>query len=214
LLTGTYCVLEPLRPELHTASLFSTLVLETSAENWRYLPYGPFLEIDSFSAWIKTVTGGNDPLLFAIIDKVSRRALGVAGYLRIDARNGTIEIGHLNFSTLLKRSRVATEALYLLMANAFDLGNRRCEWKSDALNLASRRAAQRMGFTFEGVFRQAAVVKGINRDTAWYSIIDREWPSLDETIRRWLAPINFDEHGVQRNALSEVSRMKRSNLSA
>jgi RimJ/RimL family protein N-acetyltransferase len=143
-----------------------------------------------------------DPFLYAIIDLATERAVGLAGYLRIDPANGSIEVGHLNYSPLLQRTPGATEAMYLMMTRAFALGYRRYEWKCHALNAPSRSAALRLGFTFEGIFRQAAVVKGRNRDTAWYSIIDSEWPALKQAFERWLAPENFDERGIQRTPLS------------
>ncbi|BAP89614.1 putative Acyl-CoA N-acyltransferase [Burkholderiales bacterium GJ-E10] len=146
-----------------------------------------------------------DPLLFAIVDNATERALGVAGYLRITPNAGTIEIGHLHFSPLLQRTAMATEALFLMMREAFALGYRRLEWKCNSLNQPSRRAAQRLGFRFEGIFRQAAVVKGRNRDTAWFSIIDGEWPALHAAIERWLAPENFDRDGRQRVSLTSLT---------
>jgi RimJ/RimL family protein N-acetyltransferase len=136
-----------------------------------------------------------DPLFYAIVERSSGLAIGVASYLRIDPANGAIEVGHLQFSPRLQRSTAATEAMYLMMKQAFDLGYRRYEWKCDALNAGSRRAAERLGFTFEGVFRQAVVYKGRNRDSAWYSIIDSRWPLLVAAYRRWLDPGNFDDSG-------------------
>ena len=131
--------------------------------------------------------------------------MGVASYLRIDARNGAIEVGHLRFSSLLQRTPAATEAMYLMMRNAFALGYRRYEWKCDALNAPSRGAAQRLGMSYEGIFRQATVVKGRNRDTAWFAVIDREWPALQQAFERWLAADNFDSRGQQRVSLSALT---------
>jgi RimJ/RimL family protein N-acetyltransferase len=128
--------------------------------------------------------------------------VGIASYLRIDPHNGSIEVGHINYSPLLQRTPAATEAMYLMMKNAFDLGYRRYEWKCNALNAPSRAAALRLGFSYEGIFRQAAVVKGRNRDTAWYALIDKEWPALKESYLRWLDDSNFDEQGRQRTSLS------------
>jgi RimJ/RimL family protein N-acetyltransferase len=132
-------------------------------------------------------------------------ATGVASFLRIDPGHGSIEVGHINFSPLLQRTPAATEAMFLMMEHAFERGYRRYEWKCNALNAASRRAAQRLGLSFEGVFRQAGVVKGCNRDTAWYAAIDREWPALRDAFRRWLDPANFDAQGQQRTSLAELT---------
>ena len=139
----------------------------------------------------------NDPLFFAIIDQSTNCAVGVASYLRIDPNSGSIEVGHINYSPLLQRTPGATEAMYLMMKNAFELGYRRYEWKCNALNAPSRIAAERLGFSFEGIFRQAGVIKGRNRDTAWYSVIDPEWPALREAFVKWLEPSNFDPKGQQ-----------------
>lgn len=151
------------------------------------------------------VSATADPLFFAIVSLATGKAVGVASYLRIDPANGAIEVGHLNFSPLMQRTPVATEAMHLMMKEAFALGYRRYEWKCNALNLPSRQAAQRLGFSFEGIFRQAAVSKGRNRDTAWYAAIDKEWPALNEAFRAWLSPDNFDDAGAQRVALSRLS---------
>jgi RimJ/RimL family protein N-acetyltransferase len=148
---------------------------------------------------------GVDPLFYAVVEKIEDRAVGVASYLRIDPANGSIEVGHINYSPLLQRTPAATEAMYLMMRHVFDLGYRRYEWKCNALNAASRVAARRLGFSFEGVFRQAGVVKGRNRDTAWYAMIDKEWPALREAFLRWLDPSNFDEQGRQRARLSVLT---------
>jgi len=144
-----------------------------------------------------------DPLFFAIVDAASGRAAGIGSYLRIGPASGSIEVGHLQFSPRLQRTPAATEAMQLMMCNAFELGYRRYEWKCDALNAASRRAAERLGFRFEGVFRQATVYKGRSRDTAWYSIIDQEWPGLERAFRMWLEPGNFDHDGRQRRSLAD-----------
>jgi RimJ/RimL family protein N-acetyltransferase len=139
------------------------------------------------------------------VDSASGRAIGVASYMRIDPRNGSIEVGHINYSPLLQRKPAATETMYLMMKRAFELGYRRYEWKCDALNAPSRAAAQRLGFSFEGVFRQATVYKGRSRDTAWYATIDSEWPELERAFLRWLDPANFDAQGNQRLRLSDLT---------
>ncbi len=148
---------------------------------------------------------GTDPLFFAIVDERSERPSGVASYLRITPSSGSIEVGHIHLAPRLQRTVAATEAMYLMMTRAFELGYRRYEWKCDALNRASRTAAMRLGFSFEGVFRQATVYKARNRDTAWYAVIDRDWPALRLAFDRWLDPENFDEQGRQRVALSSLT---------
>jgi RimJ/RimL family protein N-acetyltransferase len=148
---------------------------------------------------------GDDPLFFAIVDTAGGKALGVASYLRITPASGSIEVGHVLYTERLKRSPIATEAMFLMMQNVFALGYRRYEWKCDALNAASRAAAERYGFSYEGIFRQATVYKNRNRDTAWYAVTDGEWPALREAYRRWLSPANFDG-GKQRLRLSELTK--------
>lgn len=199
---GRFCRLEPLNPALHTASLHSANSLDADGRMWTYLPYGPFGSLDSYRAWIEENSRRTDPLFFAIVDRAMGRAVGLASYLRIDPAAGSIEVGHLNYSPLLQRTPAATESMFLMMERAFHLGYRRYEWKCDALNGPSRAAAQRLGFSFEGIFRQAVVVKGRNRDTAWFSVIDSEWPALKIAFQRWLDPANFDQHGQQRERLS------------
>ena len=201
-LVGQYCRVEPLDADRHAASLFEALSADA---NWTYLPYGPFESFESYRTWLSESAQKCDPQFFAIVETSSGRALGIASYLRIDPRNGSIEVGHLNFSPLLQRTAAATEAMYLMMARAFCLGYRRYEWKCDSLNASSRRAALRLGLSFEGVFRQATVYKGRNRDTAWFAAIDRDWPALESSFLRWLDPNNFDEHGKQRLALSALT---------
>ncbi len=148
------------------------------------------------------MAAADDPLLFAIVDRATGRAAGAAAYLRMAPAHGVIEIGHIWFGSSLQRTAAATEAIFLLARHAFDdLGHRRLEWKCDARNAWSRRAAERFGFTFEGVFRQHMIVKGANRDTAWYAILDGEWPLLRAGFERWLDPANFDDAGRQRTAL-------------
>jgi RimJ/RimL family protein N-acetyltransferase len=203
-LSGRYCKLEPLQAN-HAEQLYAANGLDNDGRSWTYLPYGPFASFDKYCFWLEEQLGKDDVLLYAIIDLKSARAVGVAGYLRPDPANGVIEIGHLNFSPLLQQTHAATEALYLLIENVFTRGYRRCEWKCNALNEASRRAATRLGFQFEGIFRQLLVVKGRNRDTAWFSIIDGEWPALRDAFLRWLAPENFDDNGRQKLALSALT---------
>ena len=204
-LQGRFCKLEPADPQRHGADLYAAQALDPQGAGWDYLPYGPFASALEYEAWMQTTCLGSDPLFFAIVDAATGRATGLTSYLRIAPAAGSIEIGHLYFSPLLQRRPAATEALFLLMDQAFALGYRRLEWKCNALNAASRSAALRLGFQFEGIFRQASVVKGRNRDTAWFSIIDGEWPQLRRAFARWLAPANFDEKGRQRERLSALT---------
>jgi RimJ/RimL family protein N-acetyltransferase len=202
---GRACRLEPLDALRHGGSLHSANLLDTEQRNWTYLPYGPFPTRDAYLDWVKSVAGGDDPQFHAIVDRATGEAVGVASYLRIDPAAGSIEVGHINYSPRLQRTVAATEAMYLMMRRAFQLGYRRYEWKCNALNAPSRAAAQRLGLSYEGVFRQARVDKGRNRDTAWYAAIDREWPVLERAFERWLDPSNFDEAGRQRMSLSELT---------
>jgi RimJ/RimL family protein N-acetyltransferase len=203
-LEGRYGRLEPLQADLHAAALYEANAADITDAMWTYLPYGPFPTSAGYRAWLDSVAGGADPQFFAVLDERGL-PLGVASYLRIDPRNGCIEVGHLAYSPRLQRSRIATEAMYLLMRRAFELGYRRYEWKCNALNAPSCAAAVRLGFAFEGIFRQAAVVRGRNRDTAWYSVIDAEWPALRAAFETWLAPENFDAAGRQRLRLSDLT---------
>jgi RimJ/RimL family protein N-acetyltransferase len=204
-LHGRFCRLEILDAARHGPALWAAFQLDREGRNWTYLPYGPFAGEAEFHAWLDGVARRRDLVMHAVADGASGAAIGLAAYLRIDPDNGTIEVGHLNFSPLLQRRPAATEAMYLLMRRAFDeLGYRRYEWKCDALNAPSRKAAERLGFRFEGVFRQAVVVKGRNRDTAWFSIIDAEWPALRARFEAWLAPENFGADGGQRRRLSMI----------
>jgi len=170
-----------------------------------YLPYGPFATLDDYLVWLNRVATVADPQFYAIVDLATGTATGVASYLRIDPAAGSIEVGHINYSPKLQRTIAATEAMYLMMRRAFELGYRRYEWKCNALNVPSRAAALRLGFSYEGIFRQARVDKGRNRDTAWYAMIDGDWPLVDRAFRRWLDPSNFDERGRQLMALSALT---------
>jgi RimJ/RimL family protein N-acetyltransferase len=207
-IAGRWCRVEPLDPARHAGDLFAANGDDAGGGgNWTYLAQEPFTDPAAYRAWLETAAASDDPLFYAIIDGATGAAVGIASYLRIDPGNGVIEIGHLNFSPRLQRRPAATEALTLLLGRAFDaLGYRRCEWKCDSLNAPSRAAALRLGFRFEGIFRQAIVTKGRNRDTAWYAIIDRDWPVLASLYRRWLDPANFDASGRQHEALSALVR--------
>jgi len=202
---GVYGRLEALDPDRHGRELYEANSLDVDGRSWTYLPYGPFGGFDEYLKWLGESATKTDPLFFAIIDQAHGKAVGVASYLRIDSGQGSIEVGHLNFSPLLQQRPAATEAMFLMMDRAFGLGYRRYEWKCNSLNEPSRRAALRLGLSFEGVFRQATVVKGRNRDTAWYAAIDQDWPALRSAFQQWLAPTNFDETGRQRVALSALT---------
>ncbi len=209
ILEGRFARLEPLLADRHAASLHAANGLAADGRNWTYLPYGPFDCLDAYRSWIESSCSDRDPLFYAVIERASGAALGVASYLRITPASASIEVGHINFSPRLQRTPAASEAMILLMKHAFELGYRRYEWKCDALNAPSRAAAERLGLSFEGVFRQATVVKGRNRDTAWYAAIDKEWPALAVAFSRWLDAANFDAAGRQRSSLSAATRRDR-----
>lgn len=204
-LSGRFCRVEPLDPARHADDLFAADALDTDGRSWTYLPYGPFTSIDEYRAWVTDMAAGQDPCFYAIVDAATGRAVGVCSYLRIDPAAGSIEVGHLHFSPLLQGKPAATEAMFLMMQQAFALGYRRYEWKCNSLNAPSRRAALRLGFSYEGCFRQARIDRGRNRDTTWYSVIDSEWPALRALFEQWLAPDNFDAEGRQRVALSALT---------
>lgn len=199
---GRTCRLEPLDPGRHAGDLWQAVRADADGLSWTYMGYGPFADEPAYRAFLESMAGREDPQMFAVVEQSGGRALGVLSFLRIDPANGVIEIGHVWFSPLLARTTAATEALVLMMRRAFDeLGYRRLEWKCNALNTPSRRAAERLGFTFEGIFRQAMVVRGRNRDTAWYAMLDGEWPAARAAMDAWLAPDNFAPDGRQHRPL-------------
>jgi RimJ/RimL family protein N-acetyltransferase len=206
-LRGKYAELAPLSPEAHAALLFQLYAGQDAV--WDYMPYGPFSSASQYHRWVRDHAGQPDPFFYAIRNLETGHWEGVASYLRVTPAAGSIEVGHISFSPALQQTRAATEAMYLMMRWAFDAGYRRYEWKCDALNAPSRRAAQRLGFSFEGVFRQAAVVKGRNRDTAWFAAIDWEWPSLRAAFEAWLASSNFDSDGRQNERLGDLTGLVR-----
>ena len=199
-LKGQHCELVRLQAH-HATSLYQSFVADHTPNDWVYLPYGPFDTEEDFQLWIDQQASLQDPFFYAIIDKTSDLTVGIASYLRLDPTVGCIEVGHIHFSPCLQRSPLATEAMYLMMKQIFELGYRRYEWKCDALNARSRSAALRLGFEFEGIFRQATIYKGRNRDTAWFSILDSNWPPLEKAFAAWLSKENFDESGNQRKSL-------------
>ncbi|MCE8004148.1 GNAT family N-acetyltransferase [Billgrantia ethanolica] len=210
-LQGERVRLEPLSAEHHGDSLFAAFLLpgegphDTPQARWAYSGGMPFSDAEQCHAWLAECAHSEDPLFFAIVEATSERALGMASYLNIVPEHGSIEVGHIHFTPPLRQTPAATEAMLLLMRNAFALGYRRYEWKCDALNAASRRAAERLGFRFEGIFRQHRVVNRRNRDTSWFSLLDGEWPAVEAQLGCWLASDNFDDEGRQRSSLSALS---------
>ncbi len=202
-MVGEYCRVERLDPEHHAAPLFEANNTDPTGANWTYLPYGPYPELDEYRAWVASAAATDDPMFFAVVDHSTGQAIGVTSFLRISIDDGSIEVGNINYSPLLQRTRMGTEAMYLMMVRAFDdWGYRRYEWKCNALNAPSMAAARRLGFTYEGTHRKAKVVKGRNRDTAWFSITDDEWGPIKQRFLRWLDPTNFDEAGRQLTPLA------------
>ena len=205
IIEGSLCRLEPIDATRHAPDLFAAFNEDYDAHNWTYLPYGPFADEQELRDWMLATCRGDDPCFFSVIDLASGKAVGVASYLRIEPASGVIEVGHIHFSPLMQGRPISTEAMYLMMRQVFDvLGYRRYEWKCDALNQPSCAAATRLGFLFEGIFRQATMYKRRNRDTAWYSILDSEWPAARTAFESWLAPANFDADGKQLQGLSTL----------
>ena len=204
-LVGRYCYLEPLNADRHGSDLFAANSQDQDGAIWTYLPYGPYEDEADYLTWIRDMTSGNDPFFQAVMNLESGKAEGIASFMRINEDMGSIEVGHINFSPALQKTRAATEAIYLMIKHGFDLGYRRFEWKCNALNAGSVRAAERYGFTAEGVHRYAGVYKGRSRDTAWFSILDHEWPDIQARFEAWLDPANFDDQGNQKMRLAEVS---------
>jgi len=203
-LKGRFCSVEPLDVAQHARALFDANSQDREHRMWTYLGYGPFADFDEYERWLTERARSTDPLFQAFVDRKSGNAVGLGTFMRIDPPAGSIEVGHIAMSPVLQRSPAATEAMYLMMRHAFELGYRRYEWKCDALNANSRRAAERLGFVFEGVFRQATVYKGRSRDTAWYAVVDSDWPALREAFERWLDRDNFDASGLQRSSLGDI----------
>src|SRR4051812_28116516 len=199
---GKSVIVEPLDRAKHAAALWEAVRGPEHDDLWRFLFDGPFRERAAFEAAVEQKSSTADPLFFAMVDKASRRAVGYASYMRIEPTHRCIEVGGILFAPPLQRSAGATEAMFLMARHVFEeLGYRRYEWKCDALNTPSRSAALRLGFTFEGIFRQHMIVKGRNRDTAWYSMTDAEWPARRAAFEKWLDPANFDAQGRQKTSL-------------
>ena len=202
---GRFCTVEPLDPERHAAQLFAAYAEDREGRMWTYLPRGPYASPDEYRSFAETACRADDPLVHTILDNNSGEAVGTASYMRIEPSVGVIEIGSITYSPRLQRRPAATEAMYLMMRRVFDeLGYRRYEWKCDSLNQPSRDAAARLGFRYEGLFRQASITRGGNRDTTWFSVIDSEWPALRTAFERWLDPANFATDGTQRHSLARL----------
>ncbi len=208
-LAGRFVRLEPLNPDKHAADLHRANSADVEGLIWKYLPYGPFSSVSGYHHWARQMTARTDPFFYAVLDAATGRAGGVMSLMRITPEFGSIEVGHINFAPELQRRPAATEAIFLLMRWVFTVGYRRFEWKCDAANRRSRRAAERFGFSFEGVFRQHLIVKGRNRDTAWFAAIDKDWPALSEAYKAWLAPGNFAANGQQCESLAYLTRLVR-----
>ena len=204
-LTGSRVRLERLSAEQHASDLFHALQSNPAGTMWTYMPHGPFETESDFIKWVSSIDNATDPLFYAIIDLATNKSVGIASYLRIDTHNRTVEVGWLTFSEQLRRSAAATEAMYLMATYAFELGYRRYEWKCNALNAPSIAAAERLGFSFEGVFRNAVIVKGHNRDTAWFGFTDGDWPAIKQAHETWLDASNFDEAGNQKSSLRDLT---------
>jgi RimJ/RimL family protein N-acetyltransferase len=204
-MAGRFCTVMPLDPERHAAQLFAAYAEDVEGRMWTYLPRGPYASLDEYRSWAEAACRTADPLVHAIVDKASGAAVGTAALMRIEPEVGVIEVGSITYSPRLQRRPAGTEAMYLMMRRVFDeLGYRRYEWKCNSLNLPSRAAAERYGFQYEGLFRQAQVTRGCNRDTAWFSVIDSEWPALRSAFERWLDPANFDAQGQQHRSLASL----------
>ena len=201
-LIGKYCFLEPINIRKHSKDLYKNFSLDKKNIIWTYLPYGPFKSYGSFKKWLKYFCLNKDPFFYAIYSKKHKQYCGMASYLRITPEHGSIEVGHINYSPILQNTTEGTETMYLMMKNAFEvLGNRRYEWKCNNLNSASKYAAERLGFKFEGIFRQMFIFKGRNRDTVWYSIIDKEWSNYKKKYLFYLKKSNFTKTNRQRKRL-------------
>lgn len=205
ILEGRFVQLEPLDQRVHADALFEGTHGDDRDVLWRYLFEGPFPDRSTFDAFLQRQAASEDPLFFAIVDKTSALAVGQAAFLRADAVHKVIEVGHIIFTARLQRTVGATEAMFLMAQHVFDLGYRRYEWKCNALNAPSMKAARRLGFKFEGIFRNHMIVKGRNRDTAWFSMLDSEWPERKASFESWLHLDNFDQHGRQKISLTELN---------
>ncbi|MBT4908080.1 MAG: GNAT family N-acetyltransferase [Rhodospirillaceae bacterium] len=205
-LAGRFCRLEPLDIAAHAAGLHHHFSEDTDGRGWSYLPYGPFDALGDFQTWMAETCFDADPFFYAIIDNATGRAAGMVSYMRINPAHGSIEVGHVHYAPVIQRSRVTSEAMYLMMQWVFEAGYRRYEWKCHSFNHPSRVAAQRLGFSYEGVFRDHMIHRGRSRDTAWYACVVSEWPDLKAAFETWLDDTNFDADGNQRQSLSALTR--------
>lgn len=205
-LNGARVTLVPLDASAHAGALFEANGIDRDGVNWTYLPYGPFQTLADYTSWLEQIEGRDDPVFFTIIRASDGKPVGIASYLRINPGEGSIEVGHIHFSPLLQRTPEGTEAMLLMMQWAFESGYRRYEWKCNALNARSRKTAQRLGLSYEGVFRQATISKGRNRDTAWFAAIDKEWPRLKACFEAYLAPANWDQSMAPKQSLSALTK--------
>jgi RimJ/RimL family protein N-acetyltransferase len=204
-LTGRFCHLEILDIDRHAPDLHAAYSLDPDGRNWSYLPFGPFATLEAYKAFLTSRTAGGDVIYHIVIDAQTGQAVGTVALFRAEMTHGVIEIGNIRYSSLLQRQPAATEAIFLVLRRVFDeLGYRRCEWKCDSCNAASRRAAERYGFVFEGTFRNAMVQRGRSRDSHWLSIIDSDWPGLRRAYEAWLDPDNFDRDNIQQRRLAEI----------
>lgn len=206
ILIGKSVRLEPLNVQKHSNDLHNANCMDMEGVNWLYLPYGPFQKLEAYQKWLETEATKDDPAFFAIIRLTDDKAVGVASFLRINRSDGSIEVGHINYSPLLQKTKEGTEAMYMLMRWVFESGYRRYEWKCNALNLKSRYAAQRLGFSYEGAFRQMSISKGRNRKTAWFAAIDKEWPEIKVAFETYLSDSNFDKNQQPKISLSSLTK--------
>lgn len=205
-LTGDRVRIEPLNARTHGDHLWQACDASTNPSLWTYMLAGPFGSASEFHEWVESRAAATDAVFFAVVDTATNRALGVVSYLRIDPANQAIEVGNISYFDGLARTASATEAMTLMAAHAFELGYRRYEWKCNVLNAPSVSAAERLGFSFEGVFRNALTVRGHNRDTAWFAMTVEDWPGISAAHAEWLNPDNFDSEGNQRKSLRELTR--------
>lgn len=202
---GNYCRIEAFDVDRHGPELYAAFAENEDGSMWTYMPNGPFANEADFLDWMSSACTSEDPLFYTLIERANGKPVGQAAYLRITPEHGVIEVGNIAFSPRLQRTPIATEAMFLMMQRVFnELGYRRYEWKCDSCNGPSRRAAERFGFTYDGLFPQAIVYKGRNRDTTWFSMIDRDWPSIERAYLTWLAPENFDADNQQIRKLSDL----------
>ena len=210
---GRYCHIELLNPEKHGDALYAADMMDPDGANWTYLFQDLPTDRSAYQEYLQTIAASNDPLFHAIVDARTGEAVGMAALMRIDVKNGAIEVGNIRYSPRLQRTPAATEAMFLLMKRVFDeLGYRRYEWKCDSLNAPSKSAARRLGFVYEGKFRQAGVYKQRNRDTSWFAMIDSEWPALKAAYGAWLSPDNFTPDGQQKQRLADLIAAEKSKL--